>query len=100
MHAAIAGRFCDAIDYIRVTGCTHASDVPATGFPSGSIEGPVPASAVPGNARGAMQGPIAQRIGLSGVFYGDSIVGRVYWQLVTDRHPPAYTGTFVARRQH
>lgn len=99
VHAVIAGRFCDAIDTTHVTGCNHASDVPATGYPSGSIAGPVLASAVPGDANGTIQGPIAQRVNLSGVFFGDSIVGKVYWQLVTDRHPPAYTGTFVARRR-
>ena len=97
MHAVISGRVCDAIDYTHVTGCNHASDVPATDYPAGSIEGPVLVSAGPGDANGTIQGPIAQRVNLSGVFYGDSIVGKVYWQLVTARHPPAYTGTFVAR---
>jgi hypothetical protein len=98
VNAVVAGRFCDAVDYTSYV-CTHARDVPATSYPSGTIAGPVLASAVPDEASGVLHGPVAQQLGLNGVFYGDSIVGKVYWWLTTTRNPWTYTGTFVARRR-
>jgi hypothetical protein len=98
VNAVIAGRFCDARDYTNYV-CTHASDVAATSYPSGDIEGPVLVAAVPGDASGVIRGEATQRVGLSGVFYGDSIVGRIFWQLIAARSPPSYSGRFVARRR-
>jgi hypothetical protein len=98
VNTVVAGRFCDAKDYTTYT-CTHASEVPATIYPTGDMTGPVLASAVPGDVIGTIHGPAEERIDLVGRFYGDSIVGKVHWQLIVFRNPPIYSGTFVARRR-
>ena len=98
VNSEIAGRFCDTKEYITYT-CTHASELPVTIYPTGDITGPVVWSAVPGDVNALIQGPASQRIYLAGRFDGDSIVGKVYWQLYMERSPPRYSGTFVAKRR-
>jgi hypothetical protein len=93
--ATIAGRFCDAIDRVTLTGCTHVRDVATMSYSRGEIEGRPLTS---GERYARIQGPDNQGLSIAARFSPDSIVGRVYWTEFVTRSPPAYRGSFKAYR--
>lgn len=95
---SVSGLFCDQIA-ATLSGCTHVSPIGPTFYPEGTF---TPTSD-PLSATGAtyiqLRGINRQYLGLNGTLAGDSIVGRLYWTQAYNRFPPAYAGSFTARRQ-
>jgi len=100
VHGEFTGRFCATIDYQNLTGCMTLGGQQTLEYPSGVLR----SSGVLTDISILLDGPIVhttdpRRVWLTeATFAGDSIAGRVYWALSTGRSPPAYRGTFVARR--
>ncbi len=94
IHGEFSGRFCDTIDY--PTGCSSLAAV-ALSYTSGLLVG------TGGDVEVYLVGGTqldSHHLNLTkATFDGDKIAGSVYWSLHTGRSPPAYWGTFIARRR-
>lgn len=87
------GKFCDAIDYKDLTGCTHVAVQPPTAYGVGFWPPMSPGS--PFNGKVGSSAAVT----FSGMNAGDSVYGRVSWIQNAGRSPPTHRGTFVARRR-
>ncbi|MEO7714433.1 MAG: hypothetical protein ABIV10_16090 [Gemmatimonadaceae bacterium] len=95
---SVSGLFCDQIAS-TLSGCGHVSPIGPTYYPEGRFAPTGDPLAATGATYIRLDGINEQYVGLSGTLAGDSIVGRLYWTQSFNRFPPAYAGSFTARRQ-
>jgi hypothetical protein len=101
VRGTFTGRFCEVIDYDRLTGCAETGPSTAFEYRTGWV---VVASAFTPTASASLtlHGP-GERDGYirleAARLDGDSLRGAVYWAMFRGRSPPTYSGTFVAGRR-
>jgi hypothetical protein len=101
VRGTFTGRFCDVVDYAGLTGCARAGESATLEYPVGVL---VLAAPFDGGQPFtiSLRGPgsLDRNLQLIDVrLRGDSLVGEVRWAMTQARSPPAYWGTFVARRR-
>jgi hypothetical protein len=95
---SFSGMFCSSTSYDVPSGCAAVQPV-AREYPLGIARVTYSAAGAPDSLVVELRDVenTSPHLTLRGRFHGDSVVGRVYWALVSARHPPGYWGSFIAR---
>jgi hypothetical protein len=101
VRGTFTGRFCDIIDHVNL-GCSVLGDPVTLDYPEGelflsfSFAVDVTIQVLGPGSSNSDHRYVALH---HATFAGDSISGRVSWAMQTTRSPPAFGGTFVARKR-